>query len=92
MQRATLTALVLVLGLVLVTSTTHGAEIGHYVPGLVNIRDFVVPQPGFYGVLYNYFYTSDRLNDGDGDEVNSVTINQEIPRSLLRGYLAKGRV
>jgi hypothetical protein len=75
MKRITLTALVLVLGLALVTRTTHGAEIGHYVPGLVNIRDFVVPQPGFYGVLYNYFYTSDRLNDGDGDEVNSVTIN-----------------
>ena len=80
MQR-TLTALVLVLGLVLVTSTTHGAEIGHYVPGLVNIRDFVVPQPGFYGVLYNYFYTSDRLNDGDGDEVNSVTINPAVGRA-----------
>jgi hypothetical protein len=75
MQRATLTTLVLVLGLVLVTRTTHGAEIGHYAPGLPNIRDLVVPQPGFYGVLYNYFYTSDRLNDGNGDEVNSVTIN-----------------
>ena len=33
-----------------------------------------MPQPG-YGVLYNYFYTSDRLNDGNGDEVNSVTLN-----------------
>lgn len=75
MKRLTLTTLVLVLGLALVIRTTHGAEIGHYAPGLPNIRDFVVPQPGFYGVLYNYFYTSDRLNDGNGDEVNSVTLN-----------------
>jgi hypothetical protein len=74
MPRTTLTTL-LVLGLVLITGTTHGAEIGHYAPGLPNIRDFVVPEPGFYGVLYNYFYTSGRLNDGDGDEVNSVTLN-----------------
>ena len=75
MQRTTLTTLVLALGLALSTSTTHGAEIGHYGPGLPNIRDFVVPAPGVYGVLYNYFYLSDRLNDGDGNEVNSVTIN-----------------
>ena len=75
MKRLTLTALVLVLGLALVTTTTHGAEIGHYAPGLPNIRDLVVPQPGFYGVLYNYFYTSNRLNDGNGDEANSITIN-----------------
>ena len=74
MQRTTLTTLVLALGLALSTSTTHGAEIGHYGPGLPNIRDFVVPEPGVYGLLYNYFYLSDRLNDGDGNEVNSVTI------------------
>ena len=55
MPRTTLTTLVLVLGLVLITGTTHGGEIGHYAPGLPNIRDFVVPEPGFYGVLYNYF-------------------------------------
>jgi hypothetical protein len=67
--------LVLVLGLVLITRTTHSAEIGHYAPGLPNIRDLVMPGPGFYSVLYNYFYTSDRLNDGNGDEVNAVTIN-----------------
>ena len=47
MTRLTLTTLVLVLGLALVIRTTHGAEIGHYGPGLPNIRDFVVPQPGF---------------------------------------------
>ena len=75
MQRTTLTILVLVLGLVLSTRTTYGAEIGHYTPGLLNIRDFAMPQPGLYGVLYNYFYTSDRLNDGDGNEITAVTIN-----------------
>ena len=75
MQRTTLTTLVLALGLALLTRTTHGAEIGHYVPGLLNIRDFAMPEPGVYGVLYNYFYTSDRLNDRNGDEITAVTIN-----------------
>jgi hypothetical protein len=75
MKHTALTLLVLVLGLALSTRTTHGGEIGHYAPGLPNIRDFIVPEPGFYGVLYNYFYTTDRLNDGDGNKVSSVTIN-----------------
>jgi hypothetical protein len=56
------------------TSTAHAAEIGHYVPGLLNIRDFAVPAPGFYGGLYNYWYSSDRLNDQNGNKVDSVTI------------------
>ncbi len=34
-----------------------------------------MPDPGFYGVLYNYYYTTDRLNDADGNEIDSVTIN-----------------
>ena len=75
MPRTTLTTLVLALGLAFSTGTTHGAEIGHYTPGLLNIRDFAMPEPGLYGVLYNYFYTTDRLNDRNGNEINSVTIN-----------------
>jgi hypothetical protein len=74
MQRTTLTTLVLALGLALLTRTTHGGEIGHYPPGLLNIRDFAMPAPGLYGVLYNYFYTSDRLNDGNGNKISSITI------------------
>jgi hypothetical protein len=55
-------------------SVVQAAEIGHYAPGVVNIRDFAVPEPGLYGVLYTYAYTTDRLNDADGNEVGSVTI------------------
>ena len=54
--------------------TARAAEIGHYAPGVLNIRDFVVPEPGFYGAVYNYFYTTDQINDSHGDAINSVTI------------------
>jgi len=49
-------------------------ELGHFAPGVFNIRDFAMPPPGFYGALYNYFYTTDRLNDRNGNKVHSVTI------------------
>jgi hypothetical protein len=52
------------------------AEIPHYVPGLMNIRDFLVPaDPGFYGVLYNYYYKTERINDRDGDKIRSINVN-----------------
>jgi hypothetical protein len=57
------------------TSQTEAGETGHFAPGVPNIRDFAVPEPGFYGVLYNYLYTTDRLNDRNGNEVDSVFIN-----------------
>ena len=63
------------LALMLQTGTVSAAEIGHFAPGVLGIRDFAVPEPGFYGVLYNYYYSTDRLNDADGNEVDSVTIN-----------------
>ena len=42
--------------------TAHAAEIGHFNGGVANIQTASSPEPGLYGVLYNYFYTTDRLN------------------------------
>jgi hypothetical protein len=52
----------------------HAGEIGHFNGGVMNIRDYVMPEPGFYGAIYNYFYTTGQLNNSNGDEVKSVTI------------------
>jgi hypothetical protein len=57
------------------TLAGRAGEISHYAPGVLNIRDFIVPEPGFYGVIYKYSYITDRLNDRKGNKVNSVTIN-----------------
>jgi hypothetical protein len=35
-------------------AAAHAAEIGHFNGGLLNIRDYFVPEPGLYGGLYNY--------------------------------------
>ena len=53
------------------------AEIGHYAGGMPNIRDLVVPEPGLYANVYNYYYSTDRVNDANGHEVNSVTIGHD---------------
>jgi hypothetical protein len=63
-----------VLALAAVVGARAG-EISHYNGGFLSIRDFLVPsEPGFYGAVYNYYYTTDRLNDTNGDEINNQTI------------------
>ena len=52
------------------------AEVGHFVPGLLNIRDyFQPPEPGVYGAAYNYYYSTDRRNDDHGDEIGSIVVS-----------------
>lgn len=55
--------------------TAHAGEIGHFNGGVMNMRDYLLPEPGFYSALYSYYYTTDRLNDSHGDEIASVTID-----------------
>jgi hypothetical protein len=55
--------------------TAHAGEIGHFNGGVMNLRDYLLPDPGFYSALYTYYYTTDRLNDSHGDKITSVTID-----------------
>lgn len=66
---------VLVISLVNSSVTKAQMEIGHYAPGVMGIRDFIMPAPGFYGALYSYKYTTQQVNNADGDEIKSITIN-----------------
>jgi len=50
----------------LLASAVHADEVGHFSPGVASIRDFSLPDPGLYGVVYNHFYWSSRLNDAGG--------------------------
>jgi hypothetical protein len=57
-------------------------EIGHFAPGVRGIRDFAVSEPGFYGALYNYFYSTKRMNDDNGNKINSVKIGPDAGVTL----------
>jgi hypothetical protein len=71
-----------VLAVSLLSGTPSAAEIGHFVPGLLNIRDyFQPPEPGVYGAAYNYYYSTDRRNDDHGDKIRSVTLDPPGPGS-----------
>ena len=50
----------------------QAGELGHYLPGVASVRDFLVPEPGFYYAQYNVFYTTDTYKDWNGKSVDSI--------------------
>lgn len=70
MKRASL----LFVAAVLFASPGLAGEIGHYAPGVLNIRDFFVPDPGWYFAVYTAYYNTDVLRDEDGHKVRSVQL------------------
>jgi hypothetical protein len=68
--------LLIVLAVSLSTSlnSARAGSVSHYNPGIFNIRDYFVPEPGLYGGIYNYYYTSGQFNDANGNAISSVNI------------------
>jgi hypothetical protein len=51
------------------------AEVGHYLPGVFNIRDWAAPpKKGLYYVQYNVLYRSTDLKDGNGTSISNINI------------------
>jgi hypothetical protein len=48
-------------------------ELAHYVPALPNVRDTVMPHPGFHLRQYFSLYTTDTFRDRFGDRQETIT-------------------
>ena len=66
-------ALVGAIAVYVCTPTLSRAQ-AHFAPGVANIRDYAVPQPGLYVAVYNYGYVTSTLTDNNGIKVNQVAI------------------
>jgi prepilin-type processing-associated H-X9-DG protein len=54
-------------------------QTGHYIPCVINVRDFINPPPGLYLFWYNYYITSDKYIDRNGNEFESINFSQINP-------------
>ena len=55
-------------------------QTGHYVPGVMNIRDYAAAAPGLYVVWYNWFVSSNSYIDRNGDKLTSLNPSQIDPQ------------
>jgi len=74
MQRYLLLMFAGILTFLIMNPPVCAQEVGHYVPGVANIRDFAVPPPGFYYEQFNVYYGSDTFKNRNGRSLDSVTI------------------
>src|SRR5262245_25180870 len=73
-------ALVGAIAVYVCTPTLSRAQ-AHFAPGVANIRDYAVPQPGLYVAIYNYGYETSTLTDNSGIKINQVVIGN-VPVDL----------
>jgi hypothetical protein len=65
---------------------------GHYLPGIINVRDFANPSPasGLIALDYNVFLSGNKFYGADGNEVTQIKGPLGAPTNLnidLKGYL-----
>lgn len=64
----------------------NAGEQGHYYPGVLGIRDLVMPPPGKYCISYNPYYHSDDFKDANGSSLGTKTYSGTLSSSLrVRG-------
>jgi hypothetical protein len=63
------------------------AGVSHFVPGMMNVRDFLVPEKeGVYAALYLGNYSTSKLKDKNGNTIDTATF--QASRSLGPGIPA----
>ena len=73
----------------MLAGNVQAREMGHYAPGVANIRDLAVPaQPGLYFVQYNTYYEADTYRDVRGDNVKTLPGHLGIPLDTKVDLLA----
>jgi len=64
------------------TGIARAAEQGHYAPGPMGVRDYVLPPKGFYFADYNTYYSADKTKDTSGDSVESSSVTGSLTRNV----------
>jgi hypothetical protein len=56
------------------TTLADAGQLGHFSPAVADIRDYVMPPPGFYFKEYDYFYTTGSFHNSAGESVNTIPL------------------
>jgi hypothetical protein len=75
--------LLLVITILFSCLALHAQTTGHYLPGVMNIRDNIQPPPGMYLGLYDPYYFSKSITNEYGDEAGNF---QESRTLDFRGF------
>jgi hypothetical protein len=52
---------------------------GHFLPGVMNVRDMAFPPPGLFVLWYNVWVSSDKYIDRNGNELKTLRLSELHP-------------
>ena len=81
-------SIAIVLALAVGAPRARASEFGPASPGNRNVRDFFVPDPGFYFVGYGVYYTTDTLTDSNGNKVKQIDLQAPGGPAVPLGFKA----
>ena len=64
--------------MVLFASSNSAYADGHYTPGVINLRDLIMPPKGFYYKQYNPYYFSTEYYNKGGHKLTTLKFNESI--------------
>ena len=66
--------------------TISAGEYGHYYPGVISVRDVVMPPKGVYLIWYNPYIFSDTYKQPNGSTLDNVTVSGSKTKTIdLKG-------
>ncbi|MEI7751412.1 MAG: transporter [Candidatus Omnitrophota bacterium] len=65
-----------------VMQSAYAGTLGHYYPGVLGMRDIIMPPKGFYTIYYNPIYGSNSLQDAHGKELSHFSKSETSTRFI----------
>ena len=67
---------------VCLSQAAHAGTEGHYYPGVMGMRDIILPPQGFYAIYYDPIYYSNDLRDANGNSVSEISASKSETKDL----------
>ncbi len=75
MSRSKLIFLALLALALLVAGYAQAGTLGHYYPGVMGMRDIILPPKGLYALYYDPIYYSNDLKNANGNSHNGYSMS-----------------
>ncbi len=76
--------LVIAINLIFSPGNVFGGEQGHYLAGVMGVRDLDQPPKGVYFAVYDLYYHAGEYQDSSGNELDSISLARSVGGSVTR--------
>ena len=68
--------------LICLARSAHAGTQGHYYPGVMGMRDIILPPKGVYAIYYDPIYYSNDLRNANGNSISNVSMSASETKDI----------